>query len=97
MTWDVCDKCWGSGDCDRHGFDLREMERTWDHSVAVAAGEILSRSVGSYLTITKPAILALADELTRLAKGRKQRPDFFYNLAESLAKSLRSMATDTAQ
>ena len=96
MARDVCDECWGSGDHDRHGDDLRAQRDGWNQSVATAAGRLLSESVGGYLTVTIPAINAIAGELEKLASGRTHatRAPYFDDLAKSLAKSLRKMASD---
>jgi len=97
MTRDVCDECWGTGDQDRHGVDLRAQRDNWNQSVATEAGKLLSESVGGYLTVTHPAINAIAGELEKLASGRTHatRAPFFDDLAKSLAKTLRKMTTDS--
>lgn len=94
MTRAVCDECWGSGDQDRHGVDLRAQQDKWEYAVANAAGKLLSESVGGYLTVCHPAITAIAGELEKMSNGRKSRPPYYYDLAMTLAKSLRKMASD---
>lgn len=91
MAWDVCDVCWGTGDEHRHGVDLRAQRDGENQRVHERAAELLSWSVGSHLNITQPAINAIADELERLSRGRKERPRFFYDLCASLVSMLRKM------
>lgn len=95
-TRDVCDGCWGSGDMGRHGVNLRAQRDGWDQAVATAAGKLLFDSVGGYLTSTRPAILAIAGELERLSSGRTHATKalYFDELAQSLAKTLRTMVSD---
>lgn len=94
MTRDVCDECWGTGDQDRHGVDLRAQRDGWNQAVATQAGKLLSETVGSYLTVTRGAIEALSVELEKMSNGRKPRPPYYYDLALSLSKSLRKMISD---
>lgn len=93
MAWDVCDLCWGTGDEHRHGVDLRKQRDEEDARVHKRAAVLLAWSVGSTWDVTKPALNAIADELERLSRGRKERPRFFYDLCSSLVKTLRSMGT----
>lgn len=97
MTRDVCDGCWGSGDKDRPWLDLRSQRDEMNQEIAARAGDLLSRAVGSNLTVTRPAIEALAVEMDKLEKSRPRtpRPRFFHDLAKSLAKSFRAMASTT--
>lgn len=94
MTRDVCDGCWGTGDQDRHGVDLRAQRDNWNHAVAKAAGELLSGSVGASLLVTRDAVEAIAGELEKMSNGRKPRPRFYYDIVTSLAKTLRKMVSD---
>ena len=90
-AWDVCDVCWGTGDEHRHGVDLRKQRDEEDQRVAKRAAVLLAESVGVPMYVTQPAINAIADELGRLSRGRKDRPRFFYDLCASLARTLRAM------
>lgn len=93
ISYDVCDHCWGSGDAHRHWTDLRKLRDEEAQRVAHAASELLSQSVGGVdMTVTRAAVTAIADELNRLARGRKDRPRFFYDLCTSLEKTLRKMS-----
>ena len=94
MTRDVCDGCWGTGDQDRHGVDLRAQRDNWNQAVAKAAGELLSGSVGASLLVTRDAVEAIAGELEKMSNGRKPRPRFYYDIVTSLAKTLRKMVSD---
>lgn len=91
MAWDVCNVCWGTGDESRTGVDLRKQRDEFNATVALEAGKYLSRAVGG-ITVTRPALEAIADELDRLARGRKDRPPYFYELVGYLADKVRDMA-----
>lgn len=90
MTKDVCDECWGSGDMYQHGDNLREMRATENARIAERAATLLVDSVGANLSLAHPAIEAIVGELRRLANGRKQRPQFFYDLCQGLSKALQA-------
>lgn len=91
MAWDVCNVCWGTGDESRTGVDLRKQRDEFNATVALEAGKYLTIGVGG-LTVTRPALEAIADELEKLSRGRKRRPRFFYNMAQYLAHKVRDMA-----
>lgn len=90
MAWDVCDVCWGTGDEHRMGEDLRKQRDEFRATVALEAGKHLSLAVGG-IGETRPALEAIADELDRLAGGRKDRPRHFYTLVNYLAHKVRDM------
>ena len=94
MEWDVCDVCWGTGDESRKGVDLRKQRDEFNAAIVLEAAKLLSTAVGAYLTVTRPAITALAEEVEKLSRGRKERPDYFYDLARSLANTLRRMGEE---
>ena len=91
MTADVCDACWGSGDKAKPWTDLRKLRDEETQRVELRAGELLAHRLGAKLALLHPGLLALADELERLSRGRKARPYHFYELCETLAKLLRAM------
>lgn len=88
-AYDVCDVCWGSGDSHRHGVDLRELYATMDRKIAEGAATLLASSAGADMSYTRPATLAIADELDRLSRSRKERPEYFRTMCEALARTLR--------
>ena len=90
-AWDVCNVCWGTGDEHRHGVNLREQQDEETKRIAKRAGELLADSVGANFGSTEHAIRAIADELEKLSRGRKERPRFFYDLCASLVKTFRAM------
>ena len=90
-TVDICDTCWGSGDANSPWLDLKKLRAEEAEKVSVAAGQLLAQSVGASLTVARPAVAAIAEELHRLSRGRKPRPPFFYDLCRSLVKTLRAM------
>ena len=92
--WDVCDLCWGTGDAHRKGEDLRKWRAEFNATVAQEAARYLSLSVGG-IAAARPAIEAIADELDRLARGRKDRPRHFYALVDYLAHKVRDMTKVT--
>lgn len=93
MAWDVCNVCWGTGDESRTGVDLRKQRDEFNATVALEAGKYLTIGVGG-LTVTRPALKAIADELEKLSRGRKPRPRFFYDMAQYLAHKVRDMARE---
>lgn len=94
MTRDVCDECWGTGDKDHQGEDLRAAMDGMQQEIARRAGDILSRAVGGRFTVTRPAIAELADELDKLSLKRPRQTPMFREIVRSLAKTLRSMSSD---
>lgn len=88
ITMDVCDVCWGTGDRFRRGTDLRRMAREEESRVAERAGSFLAEQCGTYLSNMRPALRAVATELERLGRGRKERPPFFYDACSLLARRL---------
>lgn len=88
ITDDVCDVCWGTGDKFRRGVDLRRMMREEESRVAERAGTLLAEQCGTYLSNMRPALREVAAELARLGRGRKERPQFFYNACAILSRRL---------
>ena len=89
IAYDVCDVCWGSGDANRHGVDLRELYATMSRKIAEGAATLLASAAGADMEFTRSATLAIADELDRLSRSRKDRPNYFRTLCEALARTLR--------
>ena len=76
MTWDVCDTCWGTGDTERTGANLREMERErceWEEDQCVAW---MARRLGVGLADTRRYVLMLAD-LAQKEERRRKIPEGF--------------------
>ena len=90
MTADVCDACWGTGDANRRGVDLRRLRDEETARVERRAAELLATRLGVAYEGLRPTLVALADELDRLARGRKPRPWHFHETCESLAAILRA-------
>lgn len=99
VTTDVCDTCWGSGDKHNPWTDLRAMERDRAARVTREAADLFAQRLGVWIESARPGLLELAEELDRLAGGRKSRLDHFRRAAQTLAKMLREMVTaaDTEQ
>lgn len=53
------------------------------------AAEYFAKGCGTYLRTFRPALEAIVEELERLSRGRKSRPDFFYDACSLLANKLR--------
>lgn len=71
FTWDVCDQCWGSGDANRPGADLRELEaarKAWDESQVL---EYLGKRLGTYLPSIRKRLRRLAELSARESRRRK--------------------------
>lgn len=88
-TRDLCDRCWGSGDATAPWTDLRKLVAEEEQRVATRAVGLLAEMAGAKLTGMRGAVGAIADELERLAKGRKARPAWFTEACTSLARTLR--------
>lgn len=91
-TWDVCDGCWGSGDATAPGSDLRAAEKGLAARIRKSAAAQLSNRVGGYLSVMAPALAELAGELERMARGRRPRPDYYYETCGTLGRELLAMA-----
>jgi hypothetical protein len=90
-TRDVCDSCWGTGDADRQGVNLRKMAAEEDARVAARSVVLLGESVGVEMETMRPAVLALVKELESLSKTKnKPRPPWFSLACEQVAKALRN-------
>jgi hypothetical protein len=92
MTYDVCDRCWGSGDRGSPWTDLRRLRNERDEEVARLALDRFERAAGAPYGMMKLAAREIADELDRLARGRKERAPYFVNACRSLARALRESA-----
>jgi len=90
MTWDVCDACWGSGDAARHWTDLRALQAGEDERVNDEVWSYFAHGIGANLRGMVPALEAIAGELERMSKGRKTRPEWFFDACKILGKRLRS-------
>ena len=91
MTTDVCDHCWGSGDENYHWTDLRRLKNEEDARVHQRAAELLASRCGIGLSILKPAMEELCNELDKFERQRRPRPYGFDVVARCLACVLRDM------
>lgn len=95
MTTDVCDKCWGSGDKYRPGFDQRAMrddKTQWERS---QVAKWLSNHSGINFSCTKKCWEHLLDRLDK-EQRRKKLPDgidpfWYYNTVNTLQAMLREL------
>jgi HEAT repeat protein len=87
---DICDTCWGTGDADRHGLDLRKLKADEDVRVAERAAELLARAVGASLDNCRPAIAYLIGVIDKVSnkRGAPAAP-YLPELAQALANTLR--------
>ena len=92
MTTDVCDRCWGSGDANHPWTNLREREASEKKRIEERAADLFARRLGARINTLRPAMEAIALELDRLSRGRKERPYHFADSCEMLAKLLRALA-----
>jgi hypothetical protein len=90
MRRDLCDTCWGSGDKHHQFFDVRKYREEERERVAKTANEYFAQGCGTNLKSFAPALEAIVTELEKLARGRKERPRFFYDACSLLAKKLRA-------
>lgn len=93
MTVDVCDTCWGTGDADRHGCDLRKMKSDLLSARRENALEFINQSIGTSLLKKRILQLAdLADSQTRKRKLPDGEDPFWWNRDwEALASLLRKL------
>lgn len=96
LAWDICDKCWGSGD-ETDPFDnLRERNERWKQRVAAAGLESICKQLGAYV---EPRHLEyIAEAIAALGRKRKL-PDgaspFWWSMyCEGMASYLRDLARD---
>lgn len=69
FTTDVCDTCWGTGDAQRFGVNLRELEATraaWEDTEAV---QYFARSLGIRFTGAKERL----EELAKLCEKQSRK------------------------
>jgi hypothetical protein len=92
ITIDVCDVCWGTGDKYRHGVDLRAQRDNLLAEIERRSLTMFVDRIGASMSVMHGTIEAMCVELDKLSRGRKQRPHFFYESCEQLAKMLRSAA-----
>lgn len=97
MTTDVCDRCWGSGDANHPWTNLREREASEKKRIEERAADLFARRLGARINTLRPAMEAIALELDRLSRGRKERPYHFADSCEMLAKLLRALAAREPQ
>jgi hypothetical protein len=88
---DVCDVCWGSGDHNRPWTDLRKLRDEEKVRIAEAAGRLFAERCGLFMTILRPGIEELCQELDKFQRGRKVRARGFNTVAGCLAKLLREI------
>lgn len=69
ITADVCDACWGSGDRDRHGADLRKLRDASERATEAAALAWLTRQSGATFSVTHAAL----NEAIRAIEGLERR------------------------
>ncbi len=67
---DVCDVCWGTGDAQRHGVNLRELEAARDAWEDTQAVQYLSRKIGISFTGTKERLEELSKLCDKQARKR---------------------------
>jgi len=67
---DVCDVCWGTGDAQRHGVNLRELEAARDAWEDTEAVQYFARSLGIRFTGAKERLEELAKLCEKQARKR---------------------------
>jgi hypothetical protein len=90
MTWDVCDRCWGSGDSDRPWTDLCTLQVEEDRRVAEQAWSYFAEGLGTDLPSIAASLIELAKEISKIRRPspskRKRRPQFFENVCAHLER-----------
>lgn len=86
---DLCNVCWGSGD-DREPFmNMRKFVDDKNEQVRSDGAKVLAGKARIPFASMRAGCEALAAELERLARGRKERPSGFEAMATILADELR--------
>ena len=93
MTAAECDRCWGSGDEHNPWEDKRKRDLEMKARVDRLAAERLSTQLGVHWPDLHPSVEAIAEELDRLSRGRKQRPYWFAETCTSMARVLRALVS----
>lgn len=96
ISYDVCDACWGTGDAQNPGCDLRLLRDQADAEATRRAAKLLEDAMGAGLGTLAPAQRFLADVLLAAARKRSA-PQWCYNLAHLLARKLRELADSSTK
>jgi len=101
MTLDVCDGCWGSGDSNRKGEDLRAWRDRDREMSRRQAFKYLKSTFGATLSSLRKDLLIFADIIEKETRRRKLpegTDEFWYrNNAETFAKSIRRLCGEEVE
>lgn len=89
MTKGVCRFCWGSGDAEFPYLNLQKLVADIRANAKVSGAKVLAGAAHVPFNIIRAGAEALADEIEKLAGGRKDRPAGFREMAKVLARELR--------
>ena len=96
FTYDVCDECWGSGDADRHGANLRDLERKrreWEEEQCLS---YLADRIGVKLGDVRQRLQDLSELAMKQARRRKLpggvEPFWWAHSWETLGSILKKLA-----
>lgn len=76
FTNDICDNCWGSGDENKHGLNLRQLTLNTKRRDRAEALKHISSILGCNLSLMKLFINHYADTIENLSKKRKLPKEF---------------------
>ena len=91
MTWGICDYCWGSGDVNRPWADQRKLKADEDTRVHLQAARLFTDAVQAPWVAIHPAILYVREQLLKLLKQRKERPEYVEHVVLGLTRVLKEM------
>lgn len=86
---DICDRCWGTGDEHKRGRNLRAWRDSYEKRIAEGGLAAIARAAGVLHGGKNADVLKVADELERLADGRRMPSVFVGAVVRSLASLLR--------
>lgn len=89
ITYDLCDKCWGSGDEQRHFQNVRAAEKTHEQDICAACIRWLGEQIGVGDEVMRLRINEVADIVANVPRGASER----YRLL-SMERLLRRLGSD---
>ncbi len=90
MPWDTCSACWGTGDADRTGDDVRQLRADLAAADAERGLRWLAGSVGASLPTVRAALPQVAVRIERL-RDRSGSIDGIWLTLNALSSALRKM------
>ncbi len=96
MPWDTCSTCWGTGDAEHVGDDVRQLRADLAAADADRGLRWLAHAVGADLPSVRLALPYVTRQIERL-RDREPEIDAMWLTLNALAAALREMAPGTQQ